>query len=117
MYETFAISKPTVRILGGDNIKLHKYMPNMREATPSNVAVTKFVIKAENIKRCRLTTFLSVVPQNRDKLRAVESVPIWAMNFFGNPGITAGLQFICKLHSSWQKRQKVISFTNSVTSV
>ena len=40
--------KPTDCILGGDNIKLHKYMPNMTKTATSNAAVIKLVIKAEN---------------------------------------------------------------------
>lgn len=68
-------------------------------------------------QKCRLTTFLSLVAQRRDQVWAVERVPIQATNFFSNSGIKAGSQFICKLHSSRQKRKKVISFTNSMTSV
>lgn len=48
IYEMSATFKPSLCILGGDNIKLHKYMPNTREATTSNAAVIKLVIKAEN---------------------------------------------------------------------
>lgn len=40
--------KPTVCIVGGDNTKLCKYIPNMRETATSNAAVIKLVIKAEN---------------------------------------------------------------------
>lgn len=43
-----ATFNPTVCILGGDNIKLHKYMPNMKETATSNEAVVKIVTKAEN---------------------------------------------------------------------
>lgn len=43
-----ATFNPTVRILGGENIKLHKYMPNMEETATSNAAVVKLVTKAEN---------------------------------------------------------------------
>ena len=48
IYEMSATFKPTVCILGGDNIKLHKYMPNTRETATSNAAVIKLIIKAEN---------------------------------------------------------------------
>lgn len=40
--------KPTLCILGGDNIKLHHNMPNMRKIATSNGAVIKLIIKPEN---------------------------------------------------------------------
>lgn len=72
LYDMTVTFRPTVCVLGGDNIKLHKDMPNKicPITATSNGAVIELIIKPEN----KQATFLTLLLHRWDKVWAVERV-------------------------------------------